>query len=101
MAACLAAVSLVGALDLACTLYARRAGWLEEANPVARWVLDSCGGAGLALFKVALTAAACLALRAAALDGRRRAAVLAGAAAVCAVQAAAAIQWIRCFAELR
>jgi hypothetical protein len=100
---CLSFVALAGALDLACTLSAHRAGWLVEANPVARWVLDSRGEAGLAVFKVALTAAACLALRAAILAGwrrGRRATVLAGAAAALAIHAAVAVQWIRCFAEL-
>jgi len=88
-AVCLAFLAIAGALDLACTLSAHRAGWLEETNPVAKWVLDSCGEAGLALFKVAFTAAACLALRAAVLMGwrRRPVTVLAGAVAMFAIRA--------------
>jgi hypothetical protein len=99
---CLSFVALAGALDLACTLSAHRAGWLYEANPVAKWVLDSRGEAGLAVFKVAFTAAACLALRAAVLVGwyRRPATVFAGVVAMSAIHAAVAVQWIRCFAEL-
>ena len=102
-ALCLAFLALAGALDLACTLSAHRVGWLEEANPAANWVLGSCGEAGLSLFKVAFTAGAYLALRAAVLMGwrRRPATVLAGAVALLAVHAAVAVQWIRCFAELR
>ena len=102
-AVCLAFLAIAGALDLACTLAAHRAGWLEEMNPAARYMLNSYGEAGLSLFKAVFTAAACIALRAAVLVGwrRRPATVLAGAVALFAVHAAVAVQWIRCFAELR
>jgi hypothetical protein len=98
----LAFISLVGAFDLACTLSAHRAGWLEETNPVAKWMLNSCGEAGLASFKVGFTATACLALRAAALAGwrRRPMTVLVGGIALFAICAAVVFQWLRCFAEL-
>ena len=53
-----------GLFDLVCTVTAYRNGWLVELNPLAAAVLESSGEAGLALYRVAATAAGLVVLRA-------------------------------------
>jgi hypothetical protein len=71
--ACVAAVAVLSALDLALTLRRMLGPGMLELNPLAVWIARETGPAGLALFKLGLTALSCAVL--AALRARRSAEV--------------------------
>ncbi len=55
-------IVVVGIFDLTCTLTAYHEGWLVEANPLARGVLERWGAAGLAAYRLGLTYLGCVLL---------------------------------------
>ncbi|RMD82103.1 MAG: hypothetical protein D6815_10010 [Candidatus Dadabacteria bacterium] len=57
-----AMIAAVGVFDLACTLTAYHEGWLVEANPLARAVLERWGAGGLAAYRLGLVYAGCVLL---------------------------------------
>lgn len=100
-APCVIFLVAVSAFDLVCTLSAHRGGWLLEQNPIARAVLDSHAELGLIIYKVAVTALACVTLWGAVrLGWRKQPRTLLVGMAVCAVACGLiTIHWARCLSE--
>ncbi len=55
-------IVVVGLFDLTCTLTAYHEGWLVEANPLARAVLERWGAAGLAAYRLVFMYIGCVLL---------------------------------------
>jgi len=101
---CIWFVAATAAFDLLATIFALNGGWLEEANPIARAVLDRLSVEGLVIFRVACTTIGCLALaltiRLCARRGRPATALLL-IAGVLAGHAVLIWHWIRCLAVMQ